>query len=318
VQGGKFVPLEFLPTGPIQPGKSDDVVTPRASLEAQFRAVTGPPYQPPSPKRGQWALLVATSSGWDNYRHQADVFGQYQMLRASGVPADHIIVVTQDDVASDRRNPRPGQVVDEVGGGDLRGGVPIDYHLRDVDAGAILSILAGRRSATLPKVVDSTAGDNVYVFIAGHGDENGVYVGLDRDTAQQGDRYTVLKPADLGSTVSSMSAAGRYRRMLIAVEACKGGAMGTSLTAPGALLVSGARPTEDSISANFDRGAGVWLTDEFANRLLGQERTAVQSNASVADAVHAAYLGVSGSHVSSYGTGFGDTHAVALQEFVGS
>lgn len=33
-----------------------------------------------------WALLVAGSNGWFNYRHQADVCHAYQILHTHGIP----------------------------------------------------------------------------------------------------------------------------------------------------------------------------------------------------------------------------------------
>jgi hypothetical protein len=308
VEGGAFRTVELLPSSPVQPGTSDARVTALESLEANFRAATGAPYEPGTTKQGLWALLVATSSGTDNYRHQADVFAQYQLLRQAGVPAERIVVVAQDDIGT--------RVPYQVGGTDVRGGVQVDYRLDQVDASAILSILAGRRSDALPKVIGSSAADNVYVFIAGHGDTDGVYVGLDQPVAGEGDRYSVLKPADVAATVAQMHTAGRYRRMLIAIEACKGGVMGTALTAPGALLVSAASPVENSISTAFDGKLGTWLADQFAAKLVAAQRAALRTDVPLASALSQIYLGVSGSHVSTYGTGFGDPHAVGLREFV--
>ena len=105
VEGGRFRSVEQLSTGPARPGTSDARVTALDSLEANFRATSGHAHEPPVAKDGLWALLVATSRGWDNYRHQADVFAQYQMLRAAGVPAERIIVVAEDDVARTTATP---------------------------------------------------------------------------------------------------------------------------------------------------------------------------------------------------------------------
>lgn len=38
-----------------------------------------------------WALLVAGSNGWYNYRHQADTAHAYQVLKNHGIPADRIM-----------------------------------------------------------------------------------------------------------------------------------------------------------------------------------------------------------------------------------
>eukprot|EP00951_Prasinocladus_malaysianus_P033929 scaffold339133_cov43-Prasinocladus_malaysianus.AAC.1 len=38
-----------------------------------------------------WALLVAGSAGFGNYRHQADICHAYQILRQGGIPDENII-----------------------------------------------------------------------------------------------------------------------------------------------------------------------------------------------------------------------------------
>merc|ERR1711871_1298654 len=74
-----------------------------------------------------WALLVAGSRGWENYRHQADVCGAYQSLLRAGVSRDRIITMMYDDVANSRVNPSPGILVNVLGGEDVYAGVRIDY-----------------------------------------------------------------------------------------------------------------------------------------------------------------------------------------------
>jgi legumain len=46
-----------------------------------------------------WALLVAGSNGWYNYRHQADVCHSYQILHKNGIPDSNIVVMMYDDIA---------------------------------------------------------------------------------------------------------------------------------------------------------------------------------------------------------------------------
>ena len=48
-----------------------------------------------------WAVLVAGSNGFWNYRHQADICHSYQILRKNGIPESNIIVMSYDDVAND-------------------------------------------------------------------------------------------------------------------------------------------------------------------------------------------------------------------------
>ena len=42
-----------------------------------------------------WAVLVAGSHTWSNYRHQADVCHAYQLLRARGIPESDINLVAR-------------------------------------------------------------------------------------------------------------------------------------------------------------------------------------------------------------------------------
>ena len=76
-------------------------------------------------ERGQqWAVLAAGSSGWENYRHQADLCHAYQVLHAHGVPEDNIIVMMYDDIADNDKNPFKGKIFNSPNGSDVYQGVP--------------------------------------------------------------------------------------------------------------------------------------------------------------------------------------------------
>jgi len=47
-----------------------------------------------------WGVLVAGSSGYYNYRHQADVCHAYQVLHKNGIPDSNIVVMMYDDIAN--------------------------------------------------------------------------------------------------------------------------------------------------------------------------------------------------------------------------
>lgn len=47
-----------------------------------------------------WAVLVAGSNGFWNYRHQADICHAYQIMVNNGIPKDQIITFSYDDVAT--------------------------------------------------------------------------------------------------------------------------------------------------------------------------------------------------------------------------
>lgn len=72
----------------------------------------------------RWALLIATSKGYENYRHQADICHAYQILKNGGYIDQNIIVMMYDDIAYNEQNPKPGVIVNKPGGSNVYHGVP--------------------------------------------------------------------------------------------------------------------------------------------------------------------------------------------------
>ena len=133
-------------------------------------------------------------------------------------------------------------------------------------------IITGRRSPRLPQVIDSRRGDNVYVYLAGHGNRRGFHLGLDQPVPRTGDRYSLLSPRRLGAAIDALAGSRRYRRLLVAIETCNAGVFGPSVRAPGAALLAAAGAREKSLSANYDPRGATWLADEFSYRLQREVR----------------------------------------------
>lgn len=117
-----------------------------------------------------WAILVAGSDGFWNYRHQADVSHAYQIVKAGGIPEDHIITMMADDVASSSENPFPGELYNHPGDDvpNVYAGVKVDYAGKDNTPANFMKVLLGDES-TGKKVLKSTENDNVFMFFSDHG-----------------------------------------------------------------------------------------------------------------------------------------------------
>jgi len=89
---------------------------------------------------------VAGSSGWENYRHQADVCHAYQILIQSGIPRSKIIVMIYDDIAYHVKNPHKGIIFNAPDGINVYEGVKIDYSGADVNLENFIAVLTGDRS----------------------------------------------------------------------------------------------------------------------------------------------------------------------------
>ena len=111
------------------------------------------------------------STTWANYRHQADAFAMYQLLRQSGYDDDHIILIIEDNLASNPQNVYPGQIFiertsaagagDALANDDVRKGAVVDYHFSDLRREDIADILMGKASSRLPHVIRPDSASNV-------------------------------------------------------------------------------------------------------------------------------------------------------------
>jgi hypothetical protein len=91
----------------------------------------------------QWALLIAGSSTYANYRHQSDIYHAYQLMLQGGISKDNIIVMHYDDIANSPSNPQKGNVINRPDGPNNYVDVPKDYVGSNVTAANFLRALKG-------------------------------------------------------------------------------------------------------------------------------------------------------------------------------
>ena len=123
-----------------------------------------------------WAVLVAGSKSYGNYRHQSDVFHAYHILKNNGIPKDNIIVFAYDDIAYSKGNPIPGKIFNKPNGKDVYEGVIIDYKGADVTPENFIKVINGDKegmaSIGTGKVLESTEKDNVFIYFSDHGSDS--------------------------------------------------------------------------------------------------------------------------------------------------
>lgn len=186
-----------------------------------------------------YAVLVAGSNTYNNYRHQADVCHSYQIVKSQGIPEENIIVMAYDDIANNSRNPFPGKIFNKPtaageAGVDVYAGCQIDYSGKDVTPENFIAVLTGTASG---KKLTSTSDDNVFVYFADHGAP-----GLIAFPSGQGE----LHKDDLQSTLDTMHSKNMYKKLTMYLETCESGSMFEGMTTPGVYALSAANPTESS------------------------------------------------------------------------
>ncbi len=269
------------------------------------------------PLRENWALIIATSATWQNYRHQADALAHYQALKANGFDDEHIVLITADDLATAVQNPTQGEVINQADGPNVRAGALADYKGVSLTPAQLMTVLEGGQDPSLPAVLRSEAGDNVYVFMVGHGGVEGPYLGLDGRAADDVDENEFLSPELFAGTVARMKKNGKFRRMFIAVDACHSGVIGPAfeaLSIPDVIVFAGAADTESSFSANYASRLKIWTADQFA---FGLRDSVTRPAVSIHDLYTQLYRQVAGSHVQIANQAhFGDATQIQLGEFV--
>ncbi|XP_023550713.1 legumain [Cucurbita pepo subsp. pepo] len=166
----------------------------------------------------RWAVLVAGSSGFGNYRHQADICHAYQLLKKGGLKDENIVVFMYDDIAGNVLNPRPGIIINHPQGQDVYAGVPKDYTGEQVTAQNLYAVLLGNKTAVTGgsgKVVDSKPNDRIFVYYSDHGGPG--VLGMPN--------LPFVYAMDFIEVLKKKHAAKGYKEMVIYVEACESGSI---------------------------------------------------------------------------------------------
>ena len=255
----------------------------------------------------KWALLVAASSGWVNYRHQADVLQMYQILRQQGYDDDHIVLIMEDDIANNAQNPHKGVVQVRPGGENVYQNVVVDYHTSELEPQDIQRILCGEKSERLPAVIGADSDDNVLFFWSGHGEPNQM-VWLNRE---EGFTKELAQ-----TTFNAMESGKTYRKLLCLIEACySGSVMSATEGNPGMLALTAANPTETSKADLYSPELKVWMSNRFTATL---EDCIINSpNITLRDLYYRLFINTVGSHVMTYNVrNYGNIHRETMKEFL--
>ncbi|KAJ0048067.1 hypothetical protein Pint_16179 [Pistacia integerrima] len=166
----------------------------------------------------RWAVLVAGSSGYGNYRHQADVCHAYQLLRKGGLKEENIVVFMYDDIAMNELNPRPGVIINHPQGENVYAAVPKDYTGKHVTTKNLYAVLLGNKSAVKGgsgKVVNSKPNDRIFLYYSDHGGPG--VLGMPN--------MPYLYAMEFIEVLKKKHASKGYKEMVLYIEACESGSI---------------------------------------------------------------------------------------------
>lgn len=168
-----------------------------------------------------WAVLLAGSRTYGNYRHQSDTCHSYKIVNKFGIPDDHVIVMQYDDIANDPQNPYPGQIFNKptaagTPGVDVYNGCKKDYTGAAVTPDMFVAVMTGAASKTGGRpVLKSGPNDRVFIFFTDHGG-TGIIAFPDG---------SLMSSTTLISAIKQMYASKMYSHLVFYMEACESGSM---------------------------------------------------------------------------------------------
>ncbi|KER20769.1 hypothetical protein T265_10756 [Opisthorchis viverrini] len=205
-----------------------------------------------------WVILLAGSDTWTNYRHQANVYHAYQVVRANNVPPENIITFAVDDIANNRSNPFKGSVFHDYRHEDVYNGVVIDYRDKDVNPKMFEKVLKGDKTLERQgkKVLNSGRDDYVFIYYTGHG--------LPYEISFPSEN---LDAAEFNKLLIYLYSNYKYKKMVLYMDACRSGSIfqGMLPSEVGIYATTSAKDNEDSF-AEFceDSRISVCLATEFS------------------------------------------------------
>ena len=178
-------------------------------------------------KSDHWAVIMAGSNTYSNYRHQADSHHAVKIMLDNGIPRDQIIHLAYDDIASSRYNPFPGQLFNKptaagVEGVNVYDQSEIDYSGKAVNKENFLNVLKGIDTGAGP-VLKSDENSKVFVYFVDHG-------GAGLICTPNGSSDWIYAD-ELDSTLQTMKDTGMFKELTFYLEACESGSMFPNLKA---------------------------------------------------------------------------------------
>jgi len=248
--------------------------------------------------KNQWAVIVAASKGWSNYRHQADALYLYRLLKDNGWKDDHIILIMADDIANNMYNSRHrGKVYARLyNDGEENNLYPqkdedlqIDYLIDEISAENLSHILQGESialenraeikystKAPHPHLVDSPTilntdeHSNVILFWSGHGaNNNSIQDGFLVWHGKGKDKNLNFTTSLMQETLTAMKTKNRFRKFLIITETCfSASVLHVAEGIDGVLAFTAANGAETSLADLYSVDIGVWLSNRFSHNFM--------------------------------------------------
>ena len=238
----------------------------------------------------RWAVLLAGSRGYNNYRHQADVFHIYSILTSRGFDKKHIITIAFDDIVDHEMNPFKGKIFSTADHHNVYpGSDSIDYKGTNATAENFLRVLLG--DTRYGRALETTKDDDIFIYYNDHGAPGLLCVPSNNGPELYADQ--------LSQTINTMYEQKRYNNIFFVIEACYSGSVGYNISSPGVFVTVAAGPQQSSYSADWDSSLQTFRTNEFTKHFTNYLLSNPASK--IIDFVNRVAIETTRSHVCAFG-----------------
>jgi ABC-type branched-subunit amino acid transport system substrate-binding protein len=228
-------------------------------------------------KKNSWAVIVAASNTWPEYRHQADALAMYDLLKSNGFDDEHIVLMIYDDIPWLDKNKFKGDVHHILNGKNLRSGVSIDYSGNEVKPENLKNILLNE--------IRSDINSNVFLYIVDHGSPEKIHFVNNQ----------FLSSNDLKEIIELMHDQKKYRKLFVMVDTCFGESIALNISTPNMIYFTGSSKSEPSFGTIYDPQIKQWISDEFTSKVIPLMKK--NNSISIFKLYKESYKSVVGSHV---------------------
>jgi legumain len=188
-----------------------------------------------------WAVLVAGSRGFANYRHQADLCHTHIFFTESlRVNPSRVVVMMYDDIAWSNENPLIGRLYNEPNGTNVYQHCSADYRASEVSLENLDFVLSsGKEPSSYEyygrKRIHSDHTSTVFLSFVDHGEPGGLLF-------PNGQTLSGNKFLDIVNRMKN-----RYAQLVVYIEACYAGSVFDDIQLPdNVIVITASNATESS------------------------------------------------------------------------
>ena len=211
-----------------------------------------------------YAVLVASSRYWFNYRHAMNALGIYEILKQNGVPDSQIILMIADEYAINPRNPyKNGMYASGIKNANwYTEHTEIDYRSGDVTVQNFLDAVAG----VAPRSIQPKAGDknNLLIYLTGHGGDQFFKF---RDEEE-------ITARDIANLMENLHKENKFQKTLLVADTCQAFTIFDKVETENVLALGTSLRGENAYAHHSDQDLGLSVIERWTLGFLNKYKGA--------------------------------------------